>query len=195
MNASKPQQGIQLQTGETALVGYGSLLSLPSLERTLGRTYTGPFLQCMIRGWRRTWDAAMPNQKFYTEGAEGRMTPEAILYLNVRKDPSTNLNGVVFVVNQEELAAYDRRESIYDRADVTADLDVKVTGGTAYMYVCRPEYVMTGVKSPAKAAVRASYLRIVENGLSNLDEDFRRRYLDSSDAPPAHLVVDDRNLD
>src|SRR5215471_12648882 len=145
MNAAKAQQGIQLQPGETALVGYGSLLSLPSLERTLGRAYTGPFLRCVVRGWRRTWDAAMPNKTFYTETAGGRMTPEAILYLNVRRDPASEINGVVFVVNQEELAAYDRRESIYDRVDVSADIDVKVDGGSAYMYVCRPEYVVNDV--------------------------------------------------
>ncbi len=192
MNGTKAQQGIQLQPGETALVGYGSLLSLPSLERTLGRTYTGPFLRCVVRGWRRTWDAAMPNKTFYTETAHGRMTPEAILYLNVRRDPASSINGVVFVVNPEELAAYDRRESIYDRVDVTGELDVKVEGGTAYLYQCRPESIMTDVKSPAKAAVRASYLKIVEHGLANLDEEFRKRYFDSTDAAPAHLIIDDR---
>jgi len=73
------------------------------------------------------------------------------------------------------------------------DLDVKVEGGAAYLYECRPEYIMTDVKFPAKAAVRASYLKIVEHGLGNLDEDFRRRYLNSTDTPPAHLVIDDRS--
>jgi cation transport regulator ChaC len=183
---------IRLLPGQTALVGYGSLLSRASLERTLGRTYSGPLLQCIIRGWRRTWDAAMPNRTFYTEGPNGRMTPEAILYLNVRRDPSTDMNGIVFVVDPDELAAYDRRESIYDRVDVRTDLDVRVEGGEAYMYVCRPEYCVSDVKSPEKAAVRATYLQIVENGLSQLDHDFRQRYLDSTDAAPAHLVIEDR---
>ena len=69
---------------------------------------------------------------------------------------------------------------------------MKVEGGAAYLYVCRPEYILTDVKSPAKAAVRASYLKIVEHGLENLDEEFRKRYLDSTDVAPAHLVIDDR---
>jgi cation transport regulator ChaC len=189
---AEPESAIRLLPGQTALVGYGSLLSRPSLEQTLGRTYTGPFLQCSVRGWRRTWDAAMPNRKFYVEGPAGRMTPEAILYLNVRRDPSTSISGVVFVVDQDELEAYDRRESIYDRVDVTAEMDVKIDGGPAYMYVCRPEYCLSDVKSPERAAVRATYLRLVENGLSHLDEDFRRRYADSTDTAPAHLVIEDR---
>src|SRR6185503_11567458 len=116
---------IRLSPHRTALVGYGSLLSLTSLERTLGRAYTGPFLTCAVRGWRRTWDAAMPNdvpdKSFYEDRPQGRMTPEFILYLNVRRDPSTNVNGVVFVVDPDELVEYDRRESIYDRVDVTCD--------------------------------------------------------------------------
>lgn len=183
---------IRLMAGQIALVGYGSLLSRPSLERTLGRTYTGPFLQCIVRGWRRTWDAAMPNRKFYTEGPEGRTTPRAILYLNVKRDSSTDINGVIFVVSHEELAVYDRRESIYDRVDVTADLDVKVEGGPTYMYVCRPEHCVANANSPTDAAVRATYLQIIEHGLSQLDQEFRRRYEESTDTPPAHLIIEDR---
>lgn len=183
---------IRLMAGQIALVGYGSLLSRLSLERTLGRTYTGPFLQCTVRGWRRTWDAAMPNRKFYTEGPEGRTTPRAILYLNVTRDPSTNINGVIFVVDHEELAAYDQRESIYDRVDVTADLDVNVEGGPIYMYVCRPEHRVANAISPADAAVRATYLQIIEQGLSDFDQEFRQHYEKSTDIPPANLIVEDR---
>lgn len=190
---AEPGPVIRLLPGQTALVGYGSLLSRPSLERTLRRTYTGPFLQTAIRGWRRTWDAAMPNKTFYTETPDGPMTPEAILYLNVRRDPSANMNGVIFVVEPEELAAYDRRESIYDRVDVTIDLDVKLETGAAYMYVCRPEYCLSDPRSPEKAAVRLTYLRIVEDGLSKLDDAFRNQYKDSTDEAPAHLVIEDRS--
>lgn len=183
---------LRLMNGQTALVGYGSLLSRASLEGTLGRTYTGPFLQCTVRGWRRTWDAAVPNRKFYTDGVDGRITPRAILYLNVTRDLSTDINGVLFVVNQEELAAYDRRESIYDKVDVSADVDVEVEGGPIYMYVCRPEYRIACSSSPADAAVRATYLQMIEEGLSNFDEQFSQRYEESTDIPPANLIIEDR---
>jgi cation transport regulator ChaC len=187
------QPVIRLLPGQTALVGYGSLLSLPSLERTLGRTYTDPFLTCMVRGWRRTWDAAMPNRTFYEQRPGGVMTPETILYLNVRRDAQTNLPAVVFVVGPEELVAYDKRESIYDRVDVTDELDVRIEGGRAHIYVCRPEHCLSGVDSAEKGAVRATYLRIVENGLAQLGEEFRRGYLASTDVVPEHLVIDDRS--
>jgi cation transport regulator ChaC len=187
------QPVIRLLPGQTALVGYGSLLSLPSLERTLGRTYTGPFLPCTVRGWRRTWDAAMPNRTFHEERPGGPMTPETILYLNVRRDPPTSLRSIVFVVDPEELEAYDRRESIYDRVDVTDELDVRVEGGRAYIYVCRPEHCLADVDSAERGAIRATYLRIVENGLAQLGEDFRQAYIASTDAVPEHLVIEDRS--
>lgn len=189
---NKRESVLRLINGQTALVGYGSLLSRASLERTLGRTYTGPFLPCTVRGWRRTWDAAVPNRKFYAEGVQGRIMPRSILYLNVRRDPSTAINGVIFVVNQEELAAYDERESIYERVDVRADLDVEVEGGPIYMYVCRPAFCLAHSLSPADAAVRVTYLQLIEEGLLDFDADFRHQYEKSTDNPPAHLIIEDR---
>lgn len=121
------------------------------------------------------------------------MTPETILYLNVRRDPETNLPGILFVVGPQELEAYDKRESIYDRVDVTSELNVEVDGGRAWIYVCRPEYCLSNVGSAEKGAVRATYLRIVENGLAQLGEEFRQGYIASTDAIPEHLVIDDRS--
>jgi hypothetical protein len=181
---------ISLHPGQSALFGYGSLLSIRSLERTLGGSYDGPFVPAELKGWRRTWDAAMPNQKFYTESNGERMYPETILYLNVARDAGTMLNGILFVVNDAELASFDERESIYDRVDVTHGLPV--TGGQGYVYVCRPEYTVKNVASPRQAAVRATYIDIVETGLNELGLAFRAGYERSSDPVPQHLVIQDR---
>jgi hypothetical protein len=121
------------------------------------------------------------------------MTPQTILYLNVRRDPQTSLPAIIFVVAPEELDAYDKRESIYDRVDVTDELDVRVEGGRAYIYVCRPEYCFSHVDSAEKGAIRATYLQIVENGLAQLGQDFRQGYVSSTDAVPEHLVIEDRS--
>ncbi|MCW5977702.1 MAG: gamma-glutamylcyclotransferase [Bryobacteraceae bacterium] len=183
---------VKLGPGESAIFGYGSLLSIASLERTLGRKYGGPFLPCTLVGWRRSWDIAIPNSSFYTETEDGRMVPEMILYLNVRRDPATRMNGILFVVNQAELAKYDEREWVYDREDVTAGIDLVVEGGSAYAYVGKDEYVRRNVSSPRQAAIRATYIQIVENGLAGLGDDFRSTYLQSSDPVPQHLVIQDQ---
>ena len=182
---------ITLLPGQSAILGYGSLLSIRSLERTLGRTYDGPFVPVELKGWRRTWDAAMPNKKFYTEFNGTRMYPETILYLNVARDAGTILNGILFVVNDAELASFDDRESIYDRVDITDG--VPLTGGRAYVYVCRPEYTAKDITSPRKGAVRATYIDIVETGLKELGSEFRAGYERSSDPVPRELVIGDRS--
>jgi cation transport regulator ChaC len=187
---------IALRSGEAAVFGYGSLLSRSSLERTLRRGYEGPFIPCSVRGWRRSWDAAMPNSEFYALRAGVRVVPEFILYLNVRPDAATSVNGVLFVVSAAQLAALDERESIYDRVPVGHLLEgAEVTGGEAYIYVTRPEHTLRGVTSPAHAAIRASYLSIVSAGLNGFDADFQRRYVATSDEVPAQLVIEDERRD
>jgi cation transport regulator ChaC len=188
---------VQLKTGESALFGYGSLISKASLEKTLGRKYTGPFIVCELEGWRRSWDVAMPNNKpdqpTYEETPSGRMYPDNILYLNVRSITGSLVNGVLFVVNSEELDEFDKREWIYKREDVTSQLHgAIVENGPAYVYVAKPEYVMTNVASPAQAAVRRNYLKHLETGFHDLGETFRIAFEASSDPVPLHLVIADK---
>ena len=185
---------IRLSEGEHALFGYGSLLSPESLERTLGRRYTGPFAVTGLRGWRRTWDIAMPDTRFHFQDTDGAwVVPERILYLNVQPDDSCSINGVIFVVNENELADYDRREWIYDRVAVNDRLeDVRIEGGSAWVYVAKPEFLLAPPESPHKGAVRQTYLNFLADGHSRLGEEFRQRYYESTDPVPQHLVVDDR---
>jgi len=190
-----PQRAIvRLRDGESALFGYGSLLSIESLERTLGRRYAGSFLVCRVEGWRRSWDAAVPNRRvFFAEQPPGRLYPGHILYLNVRPAPGCFLNGVLFVVNAQERDAYDQREVVYDRVDITESLSgVSVTGGRAYIYVARPECSISSASSIAQAAVRATYLDIVAAGFRDLGPDFQAEYEATTDPVPRHLLIADR---
>jgi hypothetical protein len=183
---------IRLRPGEHAVFGYGSLLSIASLQRTLGREYTGPLVRCELEGWRRSWDVTMPESAFSFWNGHEWITPPKIIYLNIAPEPGRSVNGVVFVVNDEELRKFDGREWIYNRADVGAALrGVTVEGGTAWAYSAKPEHVFPGVDSPREAAVRASYLRIVEAGSRELGPAFAERYSATTDRVPLHLVVND----
>lgn len=183
---------VELAENEVAIFGYGSLLSVASLENTLKRRYEGPFVACSIEGWRRSWNIAMPNKNFYAETPTGRLVPERIIYLNVTARPGSLLNGVLFLVSPEELQAMDQREWIYDRKAVTERLrGVNISGGDAFTYVAKPEYLVTEIASPAIAAIRARYLAILETGLSDLGASFREAYELSSEPVPRHLVIDD----
>ena len=184
---------VELREGESALFGYGSLLSVESVGYSLGRSYDGPFVVCQLEGWRRAWNIGMPNEVFYTETASGLLYPERILYLNIRHAPGSLLNGILFVVSDAERALFDRRESIYTREKITGQLrGVRVTGGDAWVYVGMPEHEVHGAESPARAAVRASYLRTLEDGFARLGPEFRAAYEGSSDPVPHHLVIEDQ---
>jgi hypothetical protein len=51
---------------------------------------------------------------------------------------------------------------------------------------------MHDVQSCHQAAIRRTYLEILEVGLSELGEAFRSDYESSSDPVPAELVIEDR---
>jgi cation transport regulator ChaC len=187
---------VQLRGGQVALFGYGSLFSLPSMERSLGRSYNGPCPVCILDGWRRTWDIAVPNTVFFAERAAGRIYPAHILYLNVKRSPGTRVNGVLFVLEPHELGAFDRREWVYDRVDVTGDLrGIEISGGQCFAYVGKPEHVLTDVHSIEVASIRRTYLDILESGLDRLGDGFRREYERSTQPLPGNLVINDQRSD
>jgi hypothetical protein len=186
---------IELGAGDHAIFGYGSLLSLSSLERTLGRAYSGPFVPCSVLGWRRSWDVTMPNRTRYVIQNKEQVFPEHILYLNVRRQALSIVNGVVFVITGHDLLSYDEREWIYNRVPVNDFLSgVQVRGGQVWMYEGKEEYVVSLPSDWREAAVRSSYLTIVKNGLNSLSPDFAQEFWANTDPIPEWLVVDDQEL-
>jgi hypothetical protein len=182
-----------LPAGMAGLFGYGSLLLRSSMERTLGRPYPEAPVVAAVRGWRRTWDSIYPNQRFYFEPSAGeRCYPAHVIYLNIRRDPAVTLNGLIYVVGPDDLSRFDEREAVYDRVRIDEDLvEPTVIGGPVYAYVGKAGFLLDRAVPPAQAAVRASYLAIVEEGLRDLGPAFREQYERSTDQPPAGGVVDD----
>jgi hypothetical protein len=162
------------------------------MERSLGRRYEGEQQACHIQGWRRTWNSIYPNQRYYfiDEDAE-RCYPNNILYLNVT--PANDLlNGILYVIRAEDVAGYDKREAVYERSDVRdAITDIEVTGGPVWMYVGLPAYVLNGPVPRKEAAVRRTYVKIIDDALDHLGPAFREEYLQSSDPVPHNNIMDD----
>jgi len=183
---------LRLREGEVAVVGYGSLLSAGSISRTINREYGGPFVLCHVEGWRRSWDASMPNEAFYFLDHGERVYPRKILYLNCRPlAAGATMNVALFVLGGDELKAMRDREWIYGEQIVTSALrGVTIEGGDAVMYVARDEHVLSGASSREEAAVRASYLRILDAALQSTTPPFRAEYAATTDPVPP-LMIDD----
>jgi cation transport regulator ChaC len=184
---------IDLQPGQVAMFGYGSLLLQRSMEQTLGHAYSHVCVPCALEGWRRSFDVIMPNRSFYELLERAEFIPQHIIYLNVRPSNQDLMNGLLYVLEQEQIEAFDEREWIYDRQLVTTALrGVTLRGGEAYVYVARPEWLLNPVNTREYAALRASYLQIIEDGLEALGQEFRTQYEKSTDPVPTHLVFADR---
>ena len=195
--APESTSAISLEPGEHAIFGYGSLLSKASLERTLGRSYEGPFVVCDLMGWRRRWDVAMPNSVFtYCDASGHWVTPERIVYLNVAPAQDQRMNGVLFVLNDSDLKAFDSREWIYDRVQVNDSLrGVAVLNGPAWVYVAKPEFLCPVPLTPSQTAIRKTYLGLLEDGHKSLGPGFVDDYRHSTDSVPYQIVIDDHRRD
>ena len=97
---------------------YGSLVGLEPAGRP-----------CVLRDHARGWDVAMDNRetipgyKFYVDAETGERPAVYVAFLAIRSEPGASVSGEVFAVDDEQLAALDRRERNYDRRDVSAHID------------------------------------------------------------------------
>lgn len=184
---------VQLAADETAVIGYGSLLSIESLGRTLKEPYIGPFLFCYLEGWRRSWDVSMPNEAFYYEENNEAVYPEQIIYLKLRPAPQELLNCVLFVLRPDQLGAMHDREWIYDATVVNERLrGVQLHGGDALVYVAREENLARAISSPRTGAIRRSYLKVLESALAAVDPGFRKEFEHTTDPVRGNLIIYDR---
>lgn len=187
---------LRLAEGQSAVFGYGSLLSRASMEVTLGREYGGPFMVAALDGWRRAWNVQMPNRTFFERTPDGDFVPKHIIYLNIRRAIGDSVNGTLFVVEPDELIAFDRREWIYDRVDVTGVVQgVSVVGGRVFVYVAKPEWLVCADGCRDDAAVRQTYMQTVERGLSELGSKFRAQFERTTDPVPAWRLFNDQKAE
>jgi hypothetical protein len=185
-----------LAPGQVAMFGYGSLLLQSNMELTLGHPYVRTAMPCKIRNWCRSWDVMMPNRNFYEQTLGADFIPKHIIYLNLRPQPGMLLNGLLYVLEPEEMDSFDQREWIYDRHAVSTALDdIVVEGGPAYAYVAKPEWRFPPDVARTWAALRRSYVNIIEEGLASLGAEFKALYAQSTDPLPLSLVFEDRRRD
>jgi hypothetical protein len=99
---------------------------------------------------------------------------------------------VIFVLDNRDLDAMHAREWIYEPVAVTDQVrDVTIAGGDALMYVGLHEHRVQDATRREATAIRASYLRILDNALKGADANFREEYQATTEPVPAHLVIED----
>jgi cation transport regulator ChaC len=196
---------IVLEKGQVAMFGYGSLIFKESMEDSL--THLNKLIEyecvpCNLVGWRRSWDAIMPNIRgYYEELSDGtRSDPKYIAYLNIYKTSSSSdrVNGLLYTMSSEYAKEFDKREWIYDRVPISSiDLEgvtLTLNGGEALVYVAKSDFCLNQCypTDRSQVAICASYKETVDNGLEQQEEEFREQYNVSTDAVPECLVIRDK---
>ncbi len=193
------QDSVRIPAGSVGLVAYGSLMSLSSMEQTLGHKYTGPVLQIHVKGYQRGWtllrlinDPQAPagsTQRKAFLSRDGQQIPvDGFVQLNIQPTKGGRINGILYVVTDAELAKLDAREYGYRRVDVTDKIEeFRLAGGKAYAYEGLPAYTEGTVPKGTYVLIQ-EFVDSVIGACDGLGRTFRDDF-DRSTTPNNFQVV------
>ena len=178
-------------TERIALFAYGSLVSGPSAERTLGRPVDAA-AAVRLAGWRRRWSQVRDNrttEKTFADAVTGAV-PTHCIGLNIERDEGGDgPNGVLIAVSGAELDRLDRREIRYLRVDVT-DAFGSDAGATGFdrvvSFTAKPEN--HAATPPPGAVILAPYLRAVESAFAALGDDQLELFRETTGDAPVEVI-------
>jgi cation transport regulator ChaC len=177
--------------GRIALFAYGSLVSGPSAEVTLGRPVR-PAAVVRLRGWRRRWSQVRDNratEKTFAHAATNAV-PTHCIGLNIeREDSGEGPNGALIEVSETELERLDAREIRYRRVDVTDAVpqDAAAHGFERVVsFTARPENFAPA--PPPGAVILAPYLRAVEAAFGSLGPDQLELFRETTGPIPVEVI-------
>jgi cation transport regulator ChaC len=156
----------------TWLFGYGSLVSPTSLASTIGRDPGDGTHIAHVDGFGRRWNygSKVLRGDWVHEGRA--VESGLVVSLGVVAAENEACNGVVFDVDEDELAALDWRERDYERVDITdvTQVDVDRFDGRVQVYVPRPSSIERYelARDEGRAAIRQSYWTLVEDAFAAL---------------------------
>jgi hypothetical protein len=192
---------IDLKHGLSGVVGYGTLISQRSLEQTLGHKYGRQAYPVHVTGSVRSWSLRRP---FNVPGkgasrsagtgvafrSDGREIPlRGPVELDVRPEKGGRLNGVLYLLTEEELDRVDARERAYKRRDITGQVDeFAFTGGRVYIYRGLPPDRSIAAADPKEFVVFKENLDSVLKACDTIGPDFRAEF-EKTTEPVAFRII------
>jgi cation transport regulator ChaC len=172
-----------------AVFAYGSLASLASAERTLGRPVEHAGL-ARLAGWRRRWSQARDNlrsEKTFARADDGTVPPHC-LGLNVERGTGPGPNGALIEITEQELDRLAVREIRYDRIDVTAEIATSEQPGFDRVFTFTAKPGNYAEAPPPGAVILASYARAVGAAFESLGPDQLDLFRETTDPHPVEVV-------
>jgi hypothetical protein len=204
--APKERSVMEIPMGSSGMIAYGSLMSLQSMEQTLGHKYEGPRRQVHLNGYEREWTCVRPFNDPEAMAA-GRPKIDAFLMTGTERVPVTGaaelniypkdegrINGILYLVTDEELASLDKRERGYRRVDVTDRVEeFDFRGGKVYVFEGRPSPANVSPPAQGTYILVKEFLDMVTGACDAIGKEFREEF-DSSTRPCAYPVVPYKNV-
>lgn len=175
--------------GHVAMFGYGSLMSKNLIETgLLDKAYNGPFLPAHLKGYKRSWTFAWPTDlplynvdstftKDYILIEGDTVYPKYLHYLNIREDPNTIINGVLYIVPEADLPNYDAWELGYERFEVTDLIQgYTIEGGPVFAYKALPDFTLVPNNDHTQNVIERSYVKILEDAFGYWGKEFEAEY-------------------
>ena len=199
--AAESKKTIEIREGLAGMIGYGTLMSLSSLEQTLGHKYEGQAYPVHVRDYVRGWAFRRPLNDPQANPAtakkidacflrnDERVPFEGMVNLNVYPEKSGRMNCILYVLSEADLLKVDKREWDYQRVDVTDRIEEhEFSGGRVYLYEGLPEHADTAAADPGKYILIKEYVDQVTAACDGMGKEFRAEF-ESSTRPVAYPVV------
>jgi hypothetical protein len=205
-STTKSKETLKIPEGYAGIVAYGSLISLPSMEKTLGHKYEGVIHEVHLTGYERVWTCVRPFNSPQADGAETKKI-EAYLVRDAKRVPvlgaaelnlyprkKGRINGVLYLVTDEEMRKSDQREWGYQRVDVSDAIEeFCFRGGRVYVYESRSRPLSAPSSEPGTYVLIKEFLDLVTGACDTRGEGFRNEF-DQSTKPCTYPIVSYRDI-
>lgn len=192
---------MEIPEGSAGIVAYGSLISLPSMEQTLGHKYQGPIHQIHLTGYERAWVCVRPWNDPQAESADikridayflrgnERVPITGAAELNIYPKKKGRINAILYLISNAEMISLDKREWAYRRVDVADKIEeFQFRKGKAYVYEGLPERTDGSSTQKGTYILIKEFLDSVTGACDAIGKNFRDEF-DKSTRPRVYQVV------
>ncbi len=193
---------ITIKEGFVGMIGYGSLMSLKSMESSLGRQYDDSVYTVHLKGFVRAWtsyrlfndpiksDSSRPKFYGFILQDNDSIPFDGIVQLNVESHKSQSINCILYIVSNEDIIKFDKREFDYERIDVTDKIEeYNIIGGKVFMYQQKPDYYDKSIINKSKFIVVIEFVESITTTCDEIGNNFRIEYDNSTLLPLFQIVA------
>ena len=196
---------IEIKSGFVGMIGYGTLMSVKSLEQTLKHKYNDSLYQVHLINYIRGWTYFVPindppkksteDSRYYGFILQGNdsIAFDGMVNLNIEPKEKSKINCILYIISEEDLLKFDKREFGYQKVDVTNQIEeYNFIGGKVYVYEHFPETKEISKIDTNKYILVKNYVDFITNACDSIGKIFRNEFDESTNPPTTQIVPYDK---